>query len=61
MIVSVDVILETKDDDEIGYLVDVDLDYAGTIKNKARYIPSCPESEKVDKNFSRLYESYYAT
>ena len=48
MIICLDEIIATADDSEIGYFVDVDMDYTDTIENKTGYFPFCPECKKVD-------------
>ena len=41
-----EVILNTPDDSEIGYFLEVDLKYPDNIKEKTRYFPFCPENKK---------------
>ena len=43
-----DEILNTPDDNEIGYLLEVDLKYPDNIKEKTKYFPFCPENKKID-------------
>ena len=43
-----DEILNTPDDNEIGYFLEVDLKYADDIKEKTRYFPFCPENKKIN-------------
>ena len=43
-----DIILNTPDDSEIGYLLGVDLKYPDDIKQKTRYFPFCPENKKIN-------------
>ena len=52
-----DEILNTPDDNEIGYFLEVDLKYPDDIKQKTKYFPFCPENCKQHK----LYHSiiYY--
>ena len=39
-------ILNTSDDNEIGYFLEVDLKYPDDIKQKTKYFPFCPENKK---------------
>ena len=43
--VSIEDILSTPDDSEIGYFVEVDLKYPDEIKQKTKYFPFCPENK----------------
>ena len=43
-----DIILNTPDDSEIGYFLEVDLKYPDDIKEKTRYFPFCPENKKIN-------------
>ena len=43
-------ILNTSDDNEIGYFPEVDLKYPDNIKQKTKYFPFCPENEKINPN-----------
>ena len=43
-----DEILNTPDDSEIGYFLEVDLKYPDDIKEKTRYFPFCPENKKIN-------------
>ena len=43
-----DKILNTPDDNEIGYLLEVDLKYPDYIKEKTKNFPFCPENKKID-------------
>ena len=36
--------LDTPDDDDIGYFLEVDLKYPDDIKQKTKYFPFCPEN-----------------
>ena len=45
-----DEILNTPDDSDIGYFVEVDLKYPDDIKQKTKYFPFCPENKKSDPN-----------
>ena len=45
-----DIILNTSDDSEIGYFLEVDLKYPDNIKEKTKYFPFCPENKKIDPN-----------
>ena len=45
-----DEILNTPDDSEIGYFLEVDLKYPDNIKQKTIYFPFCPENKKIDPN-----------
>ena len=43
-----DIILNTSDDSEIGYFLEVDLKYPDDIKEKTKYFPFCPENKKIN-------------
>ena len=43
--VKLEDILNTPDDSEIGYFVEVDLKYPDNIKQKTKYFPFCPENK----------------
>ena len=43
-----DEILNTPDDNEIGYFLEVDLKYPDDIKEKTRYFPFWPENKKIN-------------
>ena len=43
-------ILNTSDDSEIGYFLEVDLKYSDDIKQKTKYFPFCPENKKINPN-----------
>ena len=43
-------ILNTPDDSDIGYFLEVDLKYSDIIKQKTKYFPFCPENKKIDPN-----------
>ena len=45
-----DIILNTPDDTEIGYFLEVDLKYDDNIKQKTKYFPFCPENKKLNPN-----------
>ena len=45
-----DKILNTPDDNENGYFLEVDLKYPDDIKQKSKYFPFCPENKKIDPN-----------
>ena len=45
-----DIILNTPDDYEIGYFLEVDLKYPDNIKEKTKYFPFCPENKKINPN-----------
>ena len=51
-------ILNTPDDSEIGYFLEVDLKYPDNIKQKTKYFPFCPENKKIDPN---KYNEYMNT
>ena len=49
-----DKILNTPDDSEIGYFLEVDLKYPDNIKQKTMYFPFCPENKKINpKKFNK--------
>ena len=41
-------ILNTPDDSDIGYFLEVDLKYPDNIKEKTKYFPFCPENKKIN-------------
>ena len=41
-------ILNTPDDSDIGYFLEVDLKYPDNIKEKTKHFPFCPENKKID-------------
>ena len=45
-----DIILNTPDDADIGYFLEVDLKYPDNIKQKTKYFPFCPENKKINPN-----------
>ena len=45
-----DEILNTPDDAEIGYFLEIDLKYPDNIKHKTMYFPFCPENKKINPN-----------
>ena len=45
-----DEILNTPDDSEIGYFLEVDLKYPDNIKEKTKNFPFCPENKKIGSN-----------
>ena len=51
-------IINTPDDSEIGYFLEVDLKYPDNIKQKTKYFPFCPENKKIDPN---KYNEYMNT
>ena len=51
-------ILNTPDDSEIGYFLEVNLKYPDNIKQKTKYFPFCPENKKKDPN---KYNEYMNT
>ena len=48
-------ILNTPDDNEIGYFLEVDLKYPDDIKEKTKHFPFCPENKK---NIPNKYNDY---
>ena len=53
-----DEILNTPDDSEIGYFLEVDLKYPDDIKQKTKYFPFCPENKKIDpKKYNEYMKS----
>ena len=45
--VNLDDILNTPDDSDIGYLIEVDLKYPNSFKEKTKNFPFCPENKKI--------------
>ena len=48
--VKLEDILNTPDDGDIGYFIEVDLKYPDNIKEKTKNSPFCPENKKVNSN-----------
>ena len=48
--VNLEDILNTPDDSDIGYLIEVDLNYPDNIKEKTKNFPFCPENKKINPN-----------
>ena len=46
--VTLEDILNTPDDSDIGYFVEVDLTYPNNIKEKTKNFPFCPENKKIN-------------
>ena len=51
-------IINTPDDSEIGYFLEVDLKYPDNLKQKTKYFPFCPENKKINPN---KYNEYMNT
>ena len=49
-------ILNTPDDAEYGYMLDVDLEYPESLYEKTKYFPFCPEKKKPDEKKFCIYE-----
>ena len=45
-----DEILNTPDDSDVGYFLEVDLKYSDNIEQKTKFFPFCPENKKIDPN-----------
>ena len=43
-------ILNTPGDSDIGYFLEVDLEYPYNIRQKIKYFPFCPENKTVSKD-----------
>ena len=43
-------ILNTPDDNDIGYFLEVDLEYLQNIRQKTKHFPFCPENKSISKN-----------
>ena len=48
-------ILNTPDDNEIGYFLEVVLKYPDNIKEKTKHFPFCPENKKANPNKNNDY------
>ena len=48
--IRLDIILNTPDDSEIGYFLEVNLKYSDDIKQKTTDFPFCPENKKINPN-----------
>ena len=48
-------ILNTPDDSDIGYFLEVDLKYPDNIKEKTKNFPFCPENKKIDPDKNNDY------
>ena len=46
--------LKTKDDNEIGYLVLIDLKYSSHIEERIKHFPLCPQYKKVTKKILKI-------
>ena len=46
--VKLEDILNTPDDSDIGYFVEVDLKYPDNIKEKTKHFPFAPENKKIN-------------
>ena len=53
--VKLEDILNTPDDSDIGYFIEVDLKHLDNIKEKTKNFPFCPKNKKVDSNDSSDY------
>ena len=52
-----DININTPDDSEIGYFLEVDLKYPDNIKQKTKYFPFCPENKKINpKKFNKYMD-----
>ena len=49
-VICLDINLNTPDDSEIGYFLEVDLKYPDNIKQKTKCFPFCPENKKINPN-----------
>ena len=49
-------ILNTQDDGDIGYFVEVDLRYPDNINEKTKIFPFCPENKIIDKDKYNEYK-----
>ena len=43
-------ILNTPDDNDMGYFLEVDLEYLHNIRQKTKHFPFCPENKSISKN-----------
>ena len=43
-------ILKTPDDSDIGYFLEVDLEYPHNIRRKTKHFPFCPENKSISKD-----------
>ena len=48
--VCLEKILNTPDDNDIGYFLEVDLEYPYSIRQKTKYFPFCPENKSISKD-----------
>ena len=48
--VCVEEILNTPDDNDIGYFLEVDLEYPYSIRQKTKHFPFAPENKTISKN-----------
>ena len=49
-IVCLEEIINTPDDNDIGYFLEVDLEYPHNIRQKTKYFPFAPENKSISKN-----------
>ena len=52
-----DINLNTPDDADIGYFLEVDLKYPDNIKQKTKYFPFCPENKKNPNEYNEYMKS----
>ena len=48
--ISLEEILNTPDDNDIGYFLEVDLEYSDNIRQKTKYFPFAPENKSISKD-----------
>ena len=48
--ICLDEILNTPDDNDIGYFLEVDIEYPHSIRQKTKHFPFCPENKLISKN-----------
>ena len=46
--VKIEKVLNTNDNSDIGYFIEVDLSYADNLKQKTKHFPFCPEYKKIN-------------
>ena len=50
--INIEDILNTKDDNDIGYVILADLKYPKQIKERTKHLPLCPQNKKItEKDF----------
>ena len=57
--VSIDTVLKTSDDNDEGYILEVDLHIPSKLHDKFKEFPPCPESLNVTENMLSDYQKFH--